>query len=73
MIRPFRLTILALLVIVAVLAVAALALQPALGSTTPAPAWPTAALTVRGAYHVHSVHSDGTGTLDDIAAAAESA
>jgi hypothetical protein len=29
--------------------------------------------TVRGAYHVHSQRSDGTGTLDDIAAAASEA
>jgi hypothetical protein len=33
------------------------------------PAWPV----VRGAYHVHSVRSDGTGTLDEIAAAAADA
>ena len=29
-------------------------------------AWPV----VRGAYHVHSSRSDGTGTVDEIAAAA---
>jgi len=33
------------------------------------PSWPV----VRGAYHVHSQRSDGTGTLDEIAAAAAAA
>lgn len=70
MIRFLRLAFLALLALVAVLTVAAVALQPAPGEPTSDPSWPTAAFTVRGAYHVHSVNSDGTGTLDDIAAAA---
>ncbi|HUE90402.1 MAG TPA: CehA/McbA family metallohydrolase [Vicinamibacterales bacterium] len=40
------------------------AAPPAVVNDIP-PAWPTA----RGAYHVHSERSDGTGTLDEIAAA----
>ena len=40
---------------------------------TPAPAATPAELTVRGAFHVHSRRSDGSGTVDDIAAAAAAA
>lgn len=63
-----------LLIVTAVLggglaAVLALQLPPrALPGTAPqfTPTWPVA----RGAYHVHSLRSDGTGTLDEIAEAA---
>ena len=46
----------------------ALLLPPVVESAsfTPRTQWPV----VKGAYHVHSERSDGTGTSDDIAAAA---
>ncbi len=56
--------------VVALVAAATILIAPA--ATAPAAAadvllaWPV----VRGAYHVHSERSDGTGTLDEIAAAA---
>jgi hypothetical protein len=60
----------AVLVVASVLAVViVVALPPkALPATPPgfALSWPV----VRGVFHVHSVRSDGTGTLDEIAAAA---
>jgi hypothetical protein len=70
--RPIRLTIFALLLVAALVAAAIPALLPEPAAATPAPHWPDA-LTVRGAYHVHSVASDGTGTLEEIAAAASRA
>jgi hypothetical protein len=60
-------------VVACILAVTIVALLPPRALvTTPLPfqlAWPV----VRGAYHVHSERSDGTGTLDEIAAAAAAA
>jgi hypothetical protein len=68
--RRFALTS---LVLAGVLVAATLvALPPAARDAMPADftlGWPV----VRGAYHVHSQHSDGTGTLDEIAAAAAAA
>ena len=43
---------------------------PPPAATTPAPRGGHETTTVRGAYHVHSVASDGTGSIDEIAAAA---
>lgn len=54
----------------AALAAAVLMLLPPPTMATPLPHWTPDRLTVRGAYHVHSVTSDGTGTADEIAAAA---
>ena len=70
MTRPIRLALLVLLLLLALIAAAIPALAPAAAASTPAPHWRPDGLTIRGAYHVHSVASDGTGTLDDIAAAA---
>lgn len=73
MTRPIRFVVLALLVVAAVLAAAVPAMLPSPVVTTPAPHWTPDGLTVRGAYHVHSVASDGTGTVEAIAAAASRA
>jgi hypothetical protein len=54
----------------ATLAVAVLILMPPGPATTAAPSWSATWPTVRGAYHIHSSRSDGTGSVDDIAAAA---
>jgi len=61
----------ALLVGAVVIGIAALVLLPAAPAITPAlsGAGPTA----RGAYHIHSDRSDGSGTVDEIAQAAERA
>jgi hypothetical protein len=67
--RFLRHAALAILCVTAAVALAVPFLLPAHTSSTPPPHWPDE-LTVRGAYHVHSNASDGTGSLDDIAAAA---
>jgi hypothetical protein len=64
-----RLTALLVLIVGAIAAVTLALLPAAAARPIPAPfkyTWPV----VRGAYHVHSERSDGTGTLDDIASAA---
>jgi hypothetical protein len=71
--RPIRLAILALLLVAAAVAAAVPALLPPPAVATPAPHWGADVLTVRGAYHVHSVISDGTGTIEEIAEAASAA
>jgi hypothetical protein len=58
------LKILAILAVLASLVVLVL-LPPAAATTAPPPV-----ATVRGAFHIHSDRSDGSGSLDDIAAAA---
>lgn len=70
MTRPLRLALLALLLVSAVIAALVPALLPAPAATTPTPHWRANQFTARGAYHVHSTRSDGTGSVDDIAAAA---
>ena len=56
----------ALAIILAIVALAIVTLlPPATQRTAPAPA-----STVRGAFHIHSIRSDGSGTVDDIAEAA---
>jgi hypothetical protein len=46
-------------------------LPPRPRATHPGPATPpAAAATVRGAYHIHTTRSDGSGTVDEVAAAA---
>ena len=66
MIRRF-LPVLAIVVAVMIaIAVLILPPRPARASGSIQMTWPV----VRGAYHVHSVRSDGTGTVDEIAAAA---
>lgn len=69
MTRPIRFAIFALLV-VAVIAAAVPSLLPPPASSTPVMAWQPSTPVVRGAFHVHSVASDGTGSIDEIAAAA---
>ena len=69
MTRPIRLALFAFLFVLAVLAAVTPQLPPP-SAATPAPHWPTNGMTVRGAYHVHSTVSDGTGSIDEIAAAA---
>jgi hypothetical protein len=68
--RPIRLGLFALLFVMAVVAAAIPSLLPAPAASTPAPRWGPETITIRGAYHVHSVRSDGTGSIDEIAAAA---
>jgi hypothetical protein len=68
--RPTRLALLAVLLLAAVIASALPRLLPPPAGTTPPPRWRLPGTTVRGAYHVHSTTSDGTGTVDDIAIAA---
>lgn len=62
-----------LLLALAVLALLVAALLPPRAVSVPPAGWTPTHPTVRGAYHVHSRRSDGTGTLDEIAAAAASA
>jgi hypothetical protein len=71
--RPIRLALVACLVVLALAAAALLVLLPPRTLVAVTPAWRTTGVTVRGAYHVHSTASDGTGTLDEIAAAASRA
>lgn len=52
----------------AVIGIAVLALLPAAPAVTPP--WTGAGPTARGAYHIHSDRSDGSGSMDEIAAAA---
>jgi hypothetical protein len=68
--RPIRLALFSLLLAGALVAAATPSLLPAPAASTPPPHWRPDPLTVRGAYHVHSVASDGTGTMEQIAAAA---
>lgn len=70
MTRPIRLAILGLLLVLAALAAVTPALLPAPAAATSVPHWRPDGMTVRGAYHIHSTASDGTGSLDEIAAAA---
>ena len=70
MTRPIRLALFAFLFVLAVLAAVTPQLLPPPSAATPAPHWRTNGMTVRGAYHVHSTVSDGTGSIDEIAAAA---
>ena len=69
MTRPIRLAVFALLVI-AVAAAALPSLLPPPAASTAAPSWRQDVPTARGAYHIHSTRSDGTGSIDEIAAAA---
>ena len=70
MTRPIRLALLAFLLVLAVLAAVTAELLPPPAAATPPPHWRPDGMTVRGAYHVHSTTSDGTGSIDEIAAAA---
>ncbi len=56
-----------------VAAVGALLLLPPLPASAPAAAWAPSLTTARGVFHVHTTRSDGTGTVDDVAAAAATA
>jgi hypothetical protein len=47
-----------------------LVLLPSSPFTAPAPSWKPAGPTAKGVFHVHTRRSDGTGTIDDVAAAA---
>ncbi len=67
--RAFRI---ALILIVALLAYILWTLPPRARASVAAPAASALAApaTIRGAYHIHTTTSDGTGTPDDVAAAA---
>jgi hypothetical protein len=52
---------------------AAFVLLPPLPAAAPAPAWAPSTTTARGVFHIHTSRSDGTGTVDDVAAAAAAA
>jgi hypothetical protein len=67
-----RLVLLATLVGGSLAAAVMMLLPPAAAAPVPPHFEPTS-FTVRGAYHVHSNRSDGTGTLDEIATAAAAA
>ncbi len=60
-------------VLASVAVVAALVLLPPLPASAPAPAWAPSTSTARGVFHIHTTRSDGTGTIDDVAAAAAAA
>jgi hypothetical protein len=71
-----RIRTLAILICVPLLAAAAAVpfLLPPSTIDAPPPGWPAPdGVVVRGAYHVHSNQSDGTGSIDQIAAAAAAA
>lgn len=70
MTRSIRLTILGLLLALAALAAVTPRLLPPPAAATPAPHWRPEGPVIRGAYHIHSTASDGTGDLDEIAGAA---
>jgi hypothetical protein len=56
---------------IAIAAVLATAFSlPPLPFTAPRPAWTLTGAEARGVFHVHTRRSDGTGTVDDVAAAA---
>jgi hypothetical protein len=57
-------------VIVAAAVVGSLVLLPPQPFTAAAPSWTPSANDVRGVFHVHTRRSDGTGTVEDVAAAA---
>lgn len=61
------------LVLVLLIGAAIPFLLPPHTQATPAPHWVASGVPVRGAYHVHSVRSDGTGSVDEISAAASRA
>jgi hypothetical protein len=71
--RPIRFAILACLLLLALLVLVSPQALPPRPAATPPPHWPADETSVRGAYHVHSTASDGTGSLDEIAAAAANA
>jgi hypothetical protein len=60
-------------VLASVAVVAALVLLPPPPASAPAPAWAPSITTARGVFHIHTTRSDGTGTIDDVAAAAAEA
>jgi hypothetical protein len=57
----------------AILLAATVLALPARPFTAPPPAWKPSHAEVRGVFHIHSKRSDGTGTIDEIAAAAAAA
>lgn len=73
MTRPIRFAIAAILVVTVAVAAALPFVLPARAVHIPDPNWAEALPTARGAYHVHSTISDGTGTLDEIGRAAAAA
>jgi hypothetical protein len=67
LLRRFLILLLLLLVVLAAVTIAVLPPGAAVSPRTEwKPGWPVA----KGAYHIHSARSDGTGTIDEIAAAA---
>jgi hypothetical protein len=59
-----------ILAVAAALAAATFLVLPAGPRTLAGPAWRPAAPEVRGVYHIHTTRSDGSGTMDEVAAAA---
>lgn len=57
----------------AVLVGVTVVLLPPSPLTTPSPSWQPSSTDVRGVFHVHTRRSDGTGSADDVAAAAAQA
>ncbi len=68
--RLGRAALIVLALAFATLAIAVLILMPPRPPTSVDPSWMARRPTAKGAYHIHSSRSDGTGSLDDIAAAA---
>ena len=56
--------------VAAAVLVATLVFLPPLPVATPSPSWRPSSPVVRGVFHVHTRRSDGTGTVEDVAAAA---
>lgn len=63
----------AVLLAIGVLVAVFAALLPNRAAESPVPAWTPGWPVVKGAYHIHSERSDGTGTADEIAEAAQRA
>jgi len=59
--------------VAAVLVSVTFALLPPPRLATPSPSWQTSPTDVRGVFHVHTRRSDGTGSMEDVAAAAAKA
>jgi hypothetical protein len=68
--RLGRAALFVLALALATLAIAVLIWMPPRPATSAGPSWMAQWPTAKGAYHIHSSRSDGTGSPDDIAAAA---
>jgi hypothetical protein len=68
--RKLRITAAVVLAAVAVLALLSFLTRPPHAAILNRPDWTPASVVVAGAYHIHSKQSDGSGSIDEIAAAA---